>query len=147
MAEYRRLLADGMNWVRDNPDSVRKTPLATYIRLGSAIPSTLIGTVTSIFLNSNLIDASKPVFGMADDNGKVKVSARTSKNININLRYVILNVTRKMHAEGGGHRHAAGAYIEKGKEQEFQELIEKELGEQNGDKEVQNKAVVQGNRS
>jgi single-stranded-DNA-specific exonuclease len=142
LSEYKRLISVGMNYVRDNPASVRSTQRATHIFLGANIPSTMIGTITSILLSSGIVDEGKPVFGFSDDGVKVKISARASKNINIDLRYVILNVMRKMHAEGGGHKHAAGAYIDKGKEEEFIELIEKEIGEQLGDQEIQNKAVV-----
>jgi len=138
LSEYKKLISEGISWIRENKKSMQKTDFATYIFCEDKIPSTLVGTITSIFLNSNIVDTTKPVFGFAEDDGKVKISARVSKDININLRYVILNATKQMHAEGGGHQRAAGALINKGKEKEFVEIVDKTIGELIGSKKIQN---------
>ncbi|HKZ45308.1 MAG TPA: DHH family phosphoesterase, partial [archaeon] len=60
LSEYKRMISEGISWIKDNKESIRKTKFATYIFCGDKIPSTLVGTITSIFLNSNLIDTGKP---------------------------------------------------------------------------------------
>lgn len=131
--QYRKMISESMVWIRENKDAILKTDLATYILGKDNIPDTLIGTITSIFLNSNLVDTNKPVFGFADtEEGMVKISARTSRDIKINLRNVILNATNKLHAEGGGHMHAAGALISKDNEKEFIDIVDNTVGEMIG---------------
>ena len=131
--QYRKAMSESINWIRENKESILKTNLATYILGSDKVPDTMIGTITSIFLNSNLVDVKKPVFGFAEtEGGMVKVSARASRDIKINLRNVILNATKQLHAEGGGHMHAAGALISKDKEKEFIDIVDNTVGEMIG---------------
>lgn len=136
--QYRKAISNGLNCVREKKDFLHTTESATYILAGSSIPDTIIGTISSIVLNSNLVE-TKPLFGLADsDNGIVKVSARLPRNLEINLREILVKAVGELDekAEAGGHMLAAGAFIPKGKEDEFIKIVDKILGDTIGNKEV-----------
>ena len=122
--EYKKLISDSVIWVREN---LHKTKLATYIFGNDKIPEEIIGTVCSISLNSNIVSRDKPVIGFANAGDKVKVSARLARNLNLNLRDIIVKAAKAVGGEAGGHRYAAGALIDRGKEKEFIAAIEKEI--------------------
>jgi single-stranded-DNA-specific exonuclease len=129
--KYRRMISDGLNTLRENKKIIQMTDSATYILAGSSIPDSIIGTISSIALNSNLVE-SKPLFGLADsENGHVKVSARLPRNSKINLRDVLVKAVGQLggNSEAGGHMLAAGAYIPKTKEHEFIKIVDKILGD------------------
>jgi RecJ-like exonuclease len=128
MSNYRRIISDGIEFIRNN--AIVKTDFATYLVAKDNVPDALIGTITSIFLNSNMADEDKPIFGLAyTPEQDIKISARVSKDLNINLREVIFKVVEKLGGEAGGHMHAAGALITKDREKEFIEQMDRELGE------------------
>lgn len=135
--EYKKNISDCMSLLRENKNIVTTTSTSTFLSSEGKIPESLIGTITSIALNSNLFDQSKPVFGFAEtDDGRIKISARISKNIKeINLRDIILYAAEKVGGEAGGHRHAAGAFIPKDKKHEFVRIIDSKLCETYGNKE------------
>jgi RecJ-like exonuclease len=135
--EYRKTISGCMNLLRENNKIISTTSTSSFLSCEGKIPESLIGTVTSIALNSNMFDQSKPVFGFAETNdGKIKVSARASKSIKeINLRDIILYAAKEVEGEGGGHKYAAGAFIPKDKKQEFVRIIDSKLREIYGNKE------------
>lgn len=134
MEEYRKRISDGINWLRDG-NGIDRREKAVYILGGSKIPESMIGTLTSIALNSNIISGldvggEKPIVGFADsDEGYVKISARIPRNLSLNLRNIISDAASSVGGEGGGHQFAAGGLIEKGKEKEFINKMEGILSE------------------
>jgi RecJ-like exonuclease len=138
MDNYRRMIADGLDWVRNHQSSLVKGEVATYLFAEDGVPESIIGTVTSILMNSNSVDATKPFIGFAHaENGFVKVSARMSKSLNhINLKDIISKAAKACGGEGGGHQKAAGGLIPKGTEQRFSEEIEKMKGEMIGSEKI-----------
>jgi len=136
-SQYRKMISDILNLIRENKVSIHKTDFANYILAGSSIPDTLTGTITSIVLNSNMVEA-KPLFGLSDSEKEiVKVSARLPRNLEINLREVLVKAVGQIDskAEAGGHMLAAGAYIPKGKEEDFIKIVDRILGDTIGSKE------------
>ena len=132
MDDYKKVISDGVNWLRDgcrgDGHGIERREGATYVLGGSRIPESVIGTVVSIALNSNIIGEEKPLVGFADAEGDcVKISARIPRNLNLNLRNIISNAARAVGGEGGGHQFAAGGLIPRGKEKEFIDEIEKIL--------------------
>jgi RecJ-like exonuclease len=128
LEEYRKQIAKSISLI-ENGRIVEKEN-GIFIIGGREIPDALIGTITSLLLNSK--DPTKPIFGLAYDatTGMIKVSAR-KKNGNINLREILVNVVKEIGGEAGGHKDAAGGYIPVGMEQEFIERINKMIGEMN----------------
>jgi RecJ-like exonuclease len=133
---YRKLISEGLNWIRENENSVISTDFANYVLAGNKIPETIIGTITSIALNSQFFNSGKVVFGFAEtDDTKIKISARIPKTAKqINLRDVLVDAVSQTGYEAGGHSKAAGAFIPKGKEQEFIKIVDKILGDKLGKK-------------
>lgn len=128
--QYRKSIADGLNLIRKN-NLIQSRDFGNYILAGNLIKDTIIGTITSIVLNSNIVDSTKPVFGFSITDGKtVKVSARSPRNLQINLKQIIIDAIEKIgcRTEAGGHKLAAGAFIPKGKEEEFINIVDSLLG-------------------
>jgi RecJ-like exonuclease len=125
-------LSESIEIFKANPQIVEKTNFANYLIFENKIPDTIVGTIASIALNSNMIDSSKPVFGLVDtENGMVKISARSGKGVkNLNLRDIVLLAASAAGGEAGGHKMAAGGLIPKGKEKEFIKAADKVIGEQ-----------------
>ena len=125
MEKYRGMIADGLNWVRNNEAKIVKLPGGNFILARSSIPEVVIGTVCSIVINSGMVDTSKPLFGMAHtEDGRMKVSGRVSKALKeINLKDIISTIVESIGGEGGGHPSAAGAYIPIDRESDFVRLV------------------------
>jgi RecJ-like exonuclease len=126
--EYRKLISNSLKLVKNKEIVVSKNS-ANFILAKEKIPESLIGTITSIALRSNLLDVRKPIFGLAfSEDGKIKVSARVSRDLNMNLKEILTKAIEKIGGEVGGHKFAAGCLIEKEKEKEFIETIDSLLG-------------------
>lgn len=138
MEQYRKMISNSLNYIRENSSSIVSTEFGNFIFGENKIPDTIIGTVVSIILNSNMIDRNKPVFGFAEsENGKSKVSARTDGKFEIDLGKLVREASANVGGEGGGHYKACGALIPKGKEQEFINSVNNLLGEIVGNKKVE----------
>ncbi len=128
--DYRRMISDALNWLRENPESIKQTPLANFIIANGKIPESIIGTIASIVVNSDFVDSAQPLFALANsDEDKMKISARLPKNLKINLRGVMTKIISKTGGEAGGHANAAGGFIPKAKVEEFINTTQMVLGE------------------
>ncbi len=127
---YRKELAKAINFFEK--DKIVEKENAIFLLGGNQISDSLIGVITSIFLNS--LNSSKPIFGLAYDkvSNMIKISAR-AKREDLNLKEVLGKVVTKIGGEAGGHKEAAGAFIPLGKEKEFIEVANKILGEMNAE--------------
>jgi RecJ-like exonuclease len=126
LGEYRKMLSDALTFVRESGFIHKKN--ANFLVAGKKINDSIIGTVISIALHSNLVDQSKPVFGLADvDDKTIKVSARATGNVN--LAEIVTKSSKAVGGYGGGHKNAAGAFIPKTKEKEFIDTVDNLLGE------------------
>lgn len=97
-----------------------------FFHAGGEIRDTIVGSVTSIISK----EFSLPVVGFAyGDNGNVKVSIRF-KSKNIDLSRAMYVAALSVGGTGGGHKSAAGALIPKGTEEEFLDILEKEIRDQ-----------------
>jgi RecJ-like exonuclease len=87
-----------------------------------------------MLLSSEDVDNSLPLMGFAyTENGDVKVSARATQVLidkGLNLSSALKQAAKELGGAGGGHDIAAGATIPKGKEEEFLEIVEKEIKNQ-----------------
>lgn len=119
--------------------SIMVVPFKKSIRFFQAddrIPDTIVGIVAGMYLGSNNEIADKPLIGMVpaqDDPEKLKVSARGTKELvrrGLDLAKAIRLASEKVGGTGGGHAIAAGATIERSKEVEFLDEIERIVGEQ-----------------
>jgi len=130
MNEYRRHLSEYLNWIEENVKNenvVKSTENAHFIFAYDKIMETMIGTVTSILMNSDVLSNKKFIFGFTNSDDGVKISARASRDVNLNLGDVLIEAVKHIGGEAGGHVHAAGATIPFGTEKKFIENIEKLL--------------------
>lgn len=133
---YRKLISESLNWIRENKEAILSDNFATFLLAENKIPETLIGTITSIVLNSNFVDVNKPIFGLAyTEDGRVKISVRATKNVKIDLGDIMRKITATLAGEGGGHFSASGGLIPKEKIQEFIKSVNMLFGELVGCKE------------
>lgn len=124
MSEYKRKLATYLSWTTKNINDFPQTENILFINAGEKIDENMIGTITSIAINS--CTNKKIIVGIASSRDGVKISAR-SKMPEIDLNEIVSKVCEKLGGAGGGHKEAAGGKIEKGKEEEFIKLFTEEL--------------------
>ena len=91
------------------------------------IKDTMIGTIASILSASPTYEEGTIITTMAYYENKIKVSARNVGRTGRNLREILNNVVEKIGGEVGGHEFAAGCNILQSKEQEFINLLQKNL--------------------
>jgi len=126
MAIYKRKLATYLSWTTENINNFQQTKNILFINAGKKIDENMIGTITSIIINS--CTNKKIVVGLACAADGVKISAR-SRMPETDLNEVMNKVCEKLGGKGGGHKEAAGGKIEKGKEEKFIKLFAEELKE------------------
>lgn len=128
MKNYKLMISKGLNWIRDG--NFTDNGKVALIEGGKRIPDTVIGTVSSIALSSGMVNPGRVVVGLSEDGqGNYKVSARISRDLDINLRDIVVDAARAVGGEAGGHRFAAGALIECDKKAEFIKALEDSFGE------------------
>jgi len=91
------------------------------------IEDTIIGTIISILSNSLIYEDGTIIIGMAYYDNKIKISARNVGRIGRNVREILHHVINKTGGEVGGHEFAAGCMIPQEKEEEFLNLLKKQL--------------------
>ncbi|MCD6274601.1 MAG: DHH family phosphoesterase [Candidatus Aenigmarchaeota archaeon] len=126
MTIYKRKLATYLSWTTENINNFQQTKNILFINAGEKIDENMIGTITSIIINS--CTNKKIVVGLAWAADGVKISAR-SRMPEVDLNEVMNKVCEKLGGKGGGHKEAAGGKIEKGKEEKFIKLFAEEIKE------------------
>jgi len=91
------------------------------------IQDTIIGTIASILSNSAIYEEGTIITALAQYEKKIKVSSRTVGKNGRNVREILARVVEVVGGEIGGHQFAAGCLISLEKEQEFIEILKKNL--------------------
>lgn len=130
---YKREIVTALNWYRQNTDDsshVLKGDNHIIINGGTAVMSTMIGTLLSILSKSNEYPEGLFMLGLARaENNTTKVSLRISGYKNeTDLTGVIREIVEIAGGEAGGHMNAAGAMIPTDKESLFIEAAQKVFG-------------------
>ncbi|MCL6500449.1 MAG: DHH family phosphoesterase [Candidatus Pacearchaeota archaeon] len=133
-SEYKHQLIRALNWV----ETARKVQGAAYVIINAKnfIKDTLIGTVMSILSSSFVYPKGTVIVGMAYRNdNKIKISARVVRDKEdygreVDLSRLLSSVIKSIGGEVGGHMNAAGGLISMEKEEEFIEILTKELANQ-----------------
>ncbi|MEA3329820.1 MAG: DHH family phosphoesterase [Nanoarchaeota archaeon] len=124
-ATYKREIVKALNSVPEFKKIEDKNYL--IINAEDKIKDTVIGTVASILSHSRNYQQGKAIIAMAYNENKIKISARMVGKSGKNIREVLNSVIEIIGGEVGGHPAAAGAIIEKHKENEFVEELKKKL--------------------
>ena len=126
---HRHNLVEGLQFAKE--EGIIKRQYLQFFHAGSGIRDTIIGIVANMLLSSEETSKDLPLIGFADKGeGEVKVSARGTEEMvekGLNLSLAMKKAALAFNGVGGGHNIAAGATIPKGKEEEFLEILEKEI--------------------
>jgi single-stranded-DNA-specific exonuclease len=129
LSGHRHNLVEGLQFARE--EKLQKLTHLQYFHAGDGIRDTIIGIVTNMMLNAEDIDKELPLIGFVHtENGEVKVSARATQSLvdrGLDLAAALTKAAKELNGFGGGHNIAAGATIPKGKEEEFLQIVEREI--------------------
>ncbi len=115
--KYKQFLVSGLKYATAVEKIIGKE--FVIINAKEDIKDTMIGTITSILSSSPIYDEGTTIFGMANSEDKIKVSARNVGDNGKNVREILSKIIEKIGGEVGGHRGAAGCLIDQEKESEF----------------------------
>lgn len=126
--QYRNELISAMRWYDKNKEVIIKDDKFMILNAKDEVKPTIIGTLASIVSNNKDVKPGTIVFSMAYDGDKIKISSRIKGETGIDLREVIQKILSEVSGgEGGGHKNAAGAIIDKKDEEKFIETAKQVL--------------------
>jgi single-stranded-DNA-specific exonuclease len=129
LSGHRHNLVEGLQFAKE--EKIQKRSYIQFFHAGDGIRDTIIGIVTNMMLNTEEVDKELPLIGFAlTENGDVKVSARATQSLvdrGLDLAVALTRAAKELNGLGGGHNIAAGATIPKGKEEEFLQIVEREI--------------------
>jgi RecJ-like exonuclease len=137
VSNYRKTLANYMEWLTKTPDAVQKFSSIWAIRGENIIQESMTGAFSSILSSAGSLSPDHVIIVLtrAKDNG-IKLSARAPPKllkIGVNLGTALNATTKKYSGFGGGHNVAAGAHIKAEDPVPFlKELDEVILGQMQG---------------
>jgi len=124
-ARYRQHIISALNYVYET-EKIQGEGFV-IINAREKIKDTIIGTVASILSNSEVYEEGTIITTMAYYENKIKISSRCAGKNKKNLRILLSEVIKKFGGEAGGHESAAGGTIKKENENEFIDLLKKNL--------------------
>ncbi|MBR9701395.1 DHH family phosphoesterase [Candidatus Pacearchaeota archaeon] len=124
-ARYRQFIISGLKFVEETEKIQGKDFI--IINAKDNIKDTMAGTIASILSKSSLYEEGTIIINMAYYDDKIKVSGRMVGENGRSVREILAKVVDEIGGEVGGHRFAAGAIISRTKEQEFIDLLKKNL--------------------
>jgi len=131
LADHRRNLAAGVEWVEDH--GVTAAEHCQWFHAGDEIRPTILGIVAGMATGAGGVDRSVPIVAFANDDGDLKVSARATHGLvrrGVDLSEAMSRAAAAVDGSGGGHTVAAGATIPAGSAEAFVEAVDSVLGEQ-----------------
>jgi len=132
-AEYKRKIANYLDWLKKNRSAFRKTENATFILAQDVIEENFIGTVLGMIVKSMIGTPAAVGFAKTSE-GNIKVSARArTMGQDINLGLALKQAAEAVGGEGGGHVGAAGAKIPAGSAEKFIQALDEALSLQRGE--------------
>ncbi len=130
LTEYRKTISRHLGWLEKTKEAVKILPNLQVIYGGDTIDDKIIGTIVSIAFSMKPFTNDKPIMGLSNASGVVKVSGRGTVDLvrrGLNLGVLMRETAEKVGGTGGGHNIAAGAQIPLGKEEEFISLADAAL--------------------
>ncbi|MFH1607586.1 MAG: DHH family phosphoesterase [archaeon] len=124
-AKYKQLLISGLKFASETKKITGNG--FVIINARDNIKETMIGTIASILSYSGVYEEGTTIVTMAYYDKKIKISARSVGTNIRNLREVLSRVINTTGGEVGGHQTAAGGIITQDKEDEFLNLLKKNL--------------------
>ncbi len=109
---YRDDLVYGIEWIKKEGSVLQDN--IQYIYAEEKRKKRIMGTLSTIGLDLEILDPEKPVLAMSRMDNIIKVSGRTTSKMTskgVNLGYALENASKSFNGSGGGHNIAAGAVI------------------------------------
>ncbi|MBU1136459.1 MAG: DHH family phosphoesterase [Nanoarchaeota archaeon] len=122
--KYKQHLISALNYAEQNKIEGKGYVI---INAKNQIKDTMIGTVASILSMSREYKEGTVIIGTSYDHEKIKVSARISGRNGRNVRELLSESMKTIHGECGGHQKAAGCLVPKSQENQFMEILKKQL--------------------
>ncbi len=145
LVKYRRQIGRAISWIheqiRKKTDKVRMLN-GVYILAGDVISEHIISNAISTVNHSGILP-EKPLFGLANSERGIKISARASDGLveqGVHLNEIMNTIASEFGTEGGGHKGASGATIPAGNEERFISMAEGVLTNKNDDEDKVDKA-------
>ena len=110
--QYRDQIVKGLEWIK-REGAVQLSDIQ-YLYSEDKVLKSVMGTIASIGLSVELLDASKPVIGLSRLHKDIKVSGRTTREMvrrGVNLGRALQDSSNNFGGQGGGNDIAAGAMI------------------------------------
>ena len=126
-AKYKQLIISGLKFVSEAQKIEGKG--FVIINAKNQIKDTMTGTITSILSNSSIYEEGTIITTLALDeiSGKIKISSRNVGKNGRNVREILARVITEIGGEVGGHEFAAGAIIKKENEEDFINMLKRNL--------------------
>lgn len=124
LKDYKMQLINSLNWFHESrgTEDVIECSRVLIINAKENVKDTLIGTLAGMVAKSNLYSNGTVILAMAntaDDNIKVSLRVCGKANDDIDLREMLMEITKDLKVEIGGHKHAAGCLINANDERRF----------------------------
>jgi RecJ-like exonuclease len=123
IGQYRKTLAQCMEWLTETPDRMKELEALYVIHGGEVIDENMTGAISSILPATGLLEPNKAIIVIAKtEEGDMKISARATEYLlekGVNLGAALQELAKKYSGTGGGHDVAAGAQIPGGLEDKF----------------------------
>jgi len=110
--KYRDLLVKGIEWI--NKEGSVQLDNIQYIYTEDKEKKRLVGTISSIGLELEILDPNKPVIAISRMHDIIKISGRTTMAMikkGVDLSYALGEAAKSFNGTGGGHTIAAGAVV------------------------------------
>jgi len=124
--KYKQQLISGIKYAEEANKIIGKGYM--ILNAQDKIKDTMIGTITSILANSPTYEKGTIIIGMSyNDSNQIKISARNVGRNGRNVRELLSTAMNSFEGEVGGHEFAAGCSIPTEKENEFIDILKKNL--------------------
>jgi len=124
--KYKQQLISGIKYAEEANKIIGKGYM--ILNAQDKIKDTMIGTITSILANSPTYEKGTIIIGMSyNDSNQIKISARNVGRNGRNVRELLSTAMNSFEGEVGGHEFAAGCSIPIEKENEFIDILKKNL--------------------
>lgn len=130
---YRENLMNGIGWIK-REGSIGMENIQ-YIYTDDKKRKKVLGTLSSIGIEIEVLDPEKPVLAISRMDNIVKISGRTSMEMverGVNLGLALEAASKSFNGNGGGHNVAAGAVVPYKDMENFLNIVDEMVGEQIG---------------
>ncbi len=122
---YRDNIVQGIGWIKKEGSIDLRN--IQYIYTTDKKRKKVMGTLSSIGLELEILDPEKPVITLSRMDNIVKISGRTTKNLTgkgVNLGSALEDASKSFGGSGGGHNIAAGAVVPYKNMENFLNLVD-----------------------